>query len=178
VDIQVDSAVKLEVADWGGTGEPLVRPAGLGNNVHVFDPFAPKLKTKYPFMRLRGEGLGPRAHPPTDSNYSANRLDDDVISVLDALQLTNSIAGEELSSIGSRHPEPVASLVYLDAGYQYAAYDQAQPDFGMDRLELMNSLTAIREAVSPREERKLLTEIAAALPTFENDVKNSWACRT
>jgi len=104
-------------------------------------------------------------------------LGDDVIAVLDALQLTrpvlvgHSIAGEELSSIGSRHPERVAGLVYLDAGYQYAAYDQAQPDFGMDRLELMRSLTAIRDAVSPQEERKLLTEIAAALPMFENDVK-------
>jgi pimeloyl-ACP methyl ester carboxylesterase len=41
----------------------------------------------------------------------------------------------------------------------------------MDRLELMRSLTAIRDAASPQEERKLLTEIAATLPMFENDVK-------
>jgi non-heme chloroperoxidase len=176
--VEVDSAVKLEVLDWGGVGKSLVLLAGLGNNAHVFDLFAPKLKTKYHVYGITRRGFGASDTPaPTDANYSANRLGDDVIAVLDALQLTHpvlvghSIAGEELSSIGSRHPERVAGLVYLDAGYQYAAYDQAQPDFGMDRLELMRSLRAIRDATSPQEERKLLTEIAAALPMFENDVK-------
>ncbi len=37
----------------------------------------------------------------------------------------HSIAGEELSSIGTRHPEKVAGLIYLDAGYFYAYYDPA-----------------------------------------------------
>jgi len=52
-----------------------------------------------------------------------------VLKVLDALQLEkpllvgHSIAGEELSSIGSRHADRVAGLVYLDAGYSYAYYD-------------------------------------------------------
>ncbi len=176
--VEVDSSVKLEVLDWGGTGRSLVLLAGLGNNAHVFDLFAPKLKTKYHVYAITRRGFGASDTPaPTDANYSANRLGDDVIAVLDALQLTrpvlvgHSVAGEELSSIGSRHPERVAGLVYLDAGYQYAAYDQGQPDFGMDRRELIRNLTAIRDAVSPQEERKLLTEIAAALPTFENDVK-------
>jgi len=46
--------------------------------------------------------------------------------VLDSLHLKDpvlaghSIAGEELSSVGSRHPERVAGLVYLDAAYPYA----------------------------------------------------------
>lgn len=35
----------------------------------------------------------------------------------------HSIAGQELSSIGSRRPEKVAGLIYLDAGYSYAFYD-------------------------------------------------------
>ena len=34
----------------------------------------------------------------------------------------HSLGGEELSSIGSRHPEQVAGLIYLDAGYSYAFY--------------------------------------------------------
>ena len=41
---------------------------------------------------------------------------------MDALKLTrpilvgHSLGGEELSSIGSRHPERVSGLIYLDAG--------------------------------------------------------------
>ncbi len=34
----------------------------------------------------------------------------------------HSLGGEELSSIGSRYPDEVAGLVYLDAGYSYAFY--------------------------------------------------------
>jgi pimeloyl-ACP methyl ester carboxylesterase len=176
--VQVEPAVKLEVLDWGGAGKVLVLLAGLGNNAHAFDRTAPKLKTKYHVYAITRRGFGASDTPaPTAANYSANRLGDDVIAVLDALHLAHpvlvghSIAGEELSSIGSRHPERVAGLVYLDAGYQYAAYDKAQPDFGMDRLELMRNLAAVRDAVSPQEERKLLAEIAPALPMFENDVK-------
>ena len=52
-----------------------------------------------------------------------------MLAVLDALKLDRpalvgqSIAGEELSSIGSRLPERVTALVYLDAAYSYAYYD-------------------------------------------------------
>jgi pimeloyl-ACP methyl ester carboxylesterase len=121
--VQVDSGVKLEVLDWGGSGRPLVLLAGLGNDGHVFDQFAPKLKTKYHVYAITRRGYGASdTPPPTAANYSANRLGDDVIAVLDALHLTHpvlaghSIAGEELSYIGSRHLERVAGLVYLDAG--------------------------------------------------------------
>jgi non-heme chloroperoxidase len=63
--------------------------------------------------------------PVTGDDYSANRLGGDVVAVLDKLALQkpvlvgHSIAGEELSSIGSRFPARVAGLVYLDAGYPY-----------------------------------------------------------
>jgi pimeloyl-ACP methyl ester carboxylesterase len=65
--------------------------------------------------------------PP--SGYGVDRLADDVLQVIDALKLNrpivagHSVAGEELSSIGTRSPETVAGLVYLDAGYAYALYD-------------------------------------------------------
>jgi pimeloyl-ACP methyl ester carboxylesterase len=63
-----------------------------------------------------------------DNNYKADRLGDDVIAVLDQLKLEHpvlaghSIAGEELSSIGSRQPERVAGLIYLDAAQWFALY--------------------------------------------------------
>ena len=37
--------------------------------------------------------------------------------VLEVILAGHAIAGEELSSIGSRYPERVAGLVCLDAGY-------------------------------------------------------------
>ena len=63
------------------------------------------------------------------SGYSVDRLADDVLRAIEILKLNrpvvagHSVAGEELSSIGSRHPERVAGLVYLDAGYAYALHD-------------------------------------------------------
>ena len=60
---------------------------------------------------------------------------DDVIAVLDALKLEkpviagSSIAGQELSSIGTRHPDRAAALVYLDAAYQYAFDNGKIPTF-------------------------------------------------
>jgi len=53
-------------------------------------------------------GYGMSSAP--DSEYSADRLGDGVLAVLDSLKLDRPIlghflGGEELSSVGSRHPE-------------------------------------------------------------------------
>ena len=122
--VTVDENVRLEVLDWGGTGRPIVLLAGGGNTAHVFDDFAPKLTPTYHVYGITRRGFG--ASSITSSGYTADRLGDDVVEVLDALELTgpvlagHSLGGEELSSIGSRHPERVGGLVYLDAGYSYA----------------------------------------------------------
>src|SRR6202020_779899 len=88
-------------------------------------------------------GFKPSSVPlPTDENYDADRLGDDVLAVMDALKLDrpvlagHSIAGEELSSVSTRHPEKVAGLIYLDAAYSYAFYDRGQGDMDLDALEL------------------------------------------
>ena len=107
--VTVDDNVKLEVLDWGGSGRPLVLLAGLGNTAHVFDDFAPKLTSEYHVYGITRRGYGASSAPA--SGYSADRLGDDVLAVLDDLKLDrpvlvgHSIAGEELSSVGSRHPE-------------------------------------------------------------------------
>src|SRR6516165_704503 len=122
--VTVDKDVRLEVLDWGGSGRPLVLLTGLGNNAHVFDNFAPKLTPDYHVIAITRRGYG--ASTIAASGYDANRLGDDVLAVLDSLNLKDpvlvghSIAGEELSSVGSRHSERVAGLVYLDAAYPYA----------------------------------------------------------
>src|SRR6266404_4612022 len=113
--VTVDDNVKLEVLDWGGSGRPLVLLSGLGNTAHVFDEFAPKLTSDYHVYGITRRGFGASSVPFT--GYSADRLGDDVLAILDALKLDrpvlvgHSIAGEELSSVGTRHPERIAGLI-------------------------------------------------------------------
>ena len=43
----------------------------------------------------------------------------ELLKIQKPVLIGHSIAGEELSSIGSRHPGKVAGLIYLDSGYSY-----------------------------------------------------------
>lgn len=85
----VDKDVKLEVFDWGGSGRPLVLLAGLGGTAHVFDGFAPKLTGMYHVYGITRRGFGRSSVPAT--GYSADRLGDDVLGVIDALKLNKPV---------------------------------------------------------------------------------------
>jgi non-heme chloroperoxidase len=122
--------------------------AGLGNTAHVFDDFATKLTPAYHVYGITRRGFGASTSPAF--GYSADRLADDVLAVLDALKLNrpvlvgHSIAGEELSSIGTRRPERVAGLIYLEAGYAYAYYDPSLGDFDLDSQEFQRKLQELQ----------------------------------
>jgi pimeloyl-ACP methyl ester carboxylesterase len=122
--VTVDKDVRLEVLDWGGSGRPIVLLAGGGNTAHVFDDFVPKLTTHYHVYGITRRGFGASGYSATD--HPADRLGDDVVAVIDALNLKrpilvgHSIAGAELSAVANSHPNRVAGLVYLDAAYSYA----------------------------------------------------------
>jgi len=174
--ITVDNNVKLEVLDWGGAGRPLVLLAGLGNSAHVFDKFALKLAPRYHVYGITRRGFGESS--VTDSGYSADRLGDDVLAVIDALKLNrpvlagHSIAGEELSSIGSRHPEKVAGLIYLDAGYQYAFYNPAHGNLIIDSLDVQKKLEQLRPGKEPQDTKPLIRELLqTSLPQLEKDLQ-------
>ena len=177
--ITVDKDVKLEVLDWGGTGRPVVLLAGLGNTAHVFDQFAPKLTAKYHVYGITRRGFGASSAPAyTIGNYSADRLGDDVLAVIAALKLNrpvlvgHSIAGEELTSIGSRYPEKVAGLIYLDAGYGYAYYDRSRGDLTIDSLELRRELDQLISMPGPRTLKPLVQEtLQASLPRLQKDLE-------
>jgi len=169
--------VRLEVLDWGGSGRPLVLLAGGGDTAHVFDDFAPKLTSSYHVYGITRRGFGASSAPaPHDNNYSADRLGDDVIAVLDGLKLDrpilagHSIAGEELSSIGSRHPERVAALIYLDAGYAYAYYNKEVGDFTIDLAEVRASLAEFHVGMKPEDEKQRINSLLEELPRFEQDL--------
>ena len=122
--VTVDKDVRLEVLDWGRSGRPVVLLAGGGDTAHVFDEFAPKLAANHHVYGITRRGFGASGFSASESG--ADRLGDDVLAVLDSLKLKrpvlvgHSIAGEELSSVGTRHPDRVAGLIYLEAGYPYA----------------------------------------------------------
>jgi pimeloyl-ACP methyl ester carboxylesterase len=174
--VNVDKNVRLEVLDWGGTGRPLVFVPGLGNTAHAFDEFAPKLKVQYHVYGITRRGFGASSAPAT--GYAADRLGDDVIAVLDALKIEkpvlagHSLGGEELSSVGSRHPERVAGLVYLDAGYPYAFYDQALGDMRIALVDLERKLAQLHPGSGLADTRPLIKELLeTTLPTFERDLR-------
>ena len=76
--ISVDTGVKLEVLDWGGTRPPLVLLTGLGANAHEFEQFAPKLTGTYHVYGITRCGFGASSVPA--SGYSADRLGDEVLA--------------------------------------------------------------------------------------------------
>ena len=179
--VTVDKDVKLEVLDWGGSGRPLVLLAGLGATAHVFDDFAPKLVNEYHVYGITRRGYGASSVPI--SGYSADRLGDDVVAVLDALKLDkvvlvgHSMGGEELSSVATRHRERIAGLIYLEAGYPYAYYDaSSQGDFMNVYIDWDEFRKRVEQALAPGNqpatEQKLVGDLLkTSLPSFERDLQ-------
>jgi non-heme chloroperoxidase len=179
--VQVADGVNLEVLDWGGTGRPLVFLAGLGNTAHTFDKFVPKITGKYHVYGITRRGFGASSKPaPTLENYSADRLGDDVLAVLDALKLDrpvlvgHSLAGEELSSIASRHPEKIAGLIYLEAGYGYAFYDRVHGDAIFDFFQLQRLLSEY-SSNSVTDPDHFTENLTSAVALLDADLKESRA---
>lgn len=169
--VTVDKEVKLEVLDWGGTGPPLVFVPGGDGVAHIFDNLALKFTANHHVYAITRRGYAPSSVPPaTPDNYDPDRLGDDVLAVLSTLKIEkpflagHSVGGQELSSIGSRHPEYVAGLIYLDAAWEYAFYDEAHPDIWIESARLKRELNALM----PLQSSPFQTE--AALDRIETDL--------
>ena len=84
----------------------------------------------------------------------------------------HSIAGEELSSIGSRYPDKVAGLIYLDAAYSYAYYDRSRGDLILDSLDVGRKLEQLIPGMGPQDQKQLVEELLqTSLPQLERDLQ-------
>jgi non-heme chloroperoxidase len=148
--VTVGENVQLEVLDWGGQGAPLVFLGGT--DAHVFDDFAPKFTQSHHVYGISEQGFGKSSAPePNATNYTADHLGDGVLAVLSQLRINrpvlvgHSLAGEVLSSIGSRFPQRVAGLIYLDGGYAYAFYSPSIGDIAIDSVDEQRQLDLFLE---------------------------------
>jgi len=129
--VTVPGPVRIEVLDWGGTGQPLVFVPGLEDTGHIFDDFAPQFTDHFHVLAVSRRGWGASDHP--DSGYTIPALASDVHAVLDSLHLSHvdlvghSIAGQELTWVAATYPGQVDRLVYLDAGFDYHAHPVPRP---------------------------------------------------
>lgn len=175
--VTVEENVKLEVVDWGGSGRPLVLLAGLGMDAHLFDKFAPKLTPKYHVYGITRRGFGASSVP--ESGYSSERLGEDVIAVMNELKIErpilvgHSVAGSELSYIGTVHPERAAALIYLDAAYGYAFYDEGTGDsmnLLVDSAELQKKLEQM-PSVFVLNSKQLTQELLTSVQQLERELR-------
>ncbi|HUA81886.1 MAG TPA: alpha/beta fold hydrolase [Dyella sp.] len=163
--VSVADGVRLEVLDWGGTGRPLVLLAGLGNTAHVFDAIAPELARHFHVYGITRRGFGASSVPK--NGYDADRLADDVMAVVKALDIDrpilagHSIAGEELSAAGTHYQGKIAGLIYLDAAHEYAIYDQDRGAYHPDLSHLSAQISRMHDDPTDKSQMtKLLNEVS------------------
>ncbi|HET9066577.1 MAG TPA: alpha/beta hydrolase [Gemmatimonadales bacterium] len=119
--VVVAPGVDLEVLDWGGTGEPLIFLAGIGDTGHSFDEFAPAFTDRWHVYAITRRGYGASTH--TAAGYDVPTFAADIEAVIDTLGLStvslvgHSFAGDEITRIAAEWPGRVSHLVYLDAAY-------------------------------------------------------------
>jgi non-heme chloroperoxidase len=116
--VTVDSSVRLEVLDWGGTGRPILF-VGCYLSAHVYDSIGPKLTDQFHVYAVTRRGVGASDRPLT--GYDPQRRANDILKVIDGLDMQkpiligNSCGGDILHALGAGHPDKLGGLVYLDA---------------------------------------------------------------
>ncbi len=121
--IQGSTNNKLEVLDWGGSGQPILFLTGLGNSAHVYDDFAPRFIDKFHVYAMSRRGFGASDQPL--NGYGIDTLITDVLAVCKTLHLNkvilmgHSLAGDEITAFAAKYPEKVESVVYFDAAYNH-----------------------------------------------------------
>lgn len=131
--VDVEPGIRLEVLDWGGSGDTIFLLAGHGNTGHVFDDFAPALSSSFHVVALTRRGFGASSQP--EQGYELTVLVRDILRVMDALALNrvhlvgHSIAGDEMTRFARTFPDRLRSLIYLDAAYDRVESQRVEQTF-------------------------------------------------
>lgn len=97
--VTVEPGVRLEVLDWGGTGETLVLLTGIGDNAHVFDKFAYQFNDRFHVIGITRRGFGRSSQPAHGYDLDTRARDD--ITVLDKLNIREAVfVGHSVSGNG------------------------------------------------------------------------------
>jgi pimeloyl-ACP methyl ester carboxylesterase len=121
------NGVRLNVLDWGSSGQALILVHGGVGNGHLFDDIASALTDRFRVVAYSRRANGQsEAKPP----YDNATLTADLLGLMDALGIAKahlagySMGGNMITGMAGAHPERVDRLVYLDG-----AYDMADPVF-------------------------------------------------
>ena len=120
--VTVAPGVKLEVLDWGGSGEVMVLLTGSGDNAHVFDYFAFQFTDFFHVIGITRRGWLPSSQPENGYDVDTRAADD--IKVLDALGIT-------LAANAGRWSRPTpraASRVYWNLYRNYFVLPVVHPN--------------------------------------------------
>ena len=102
---------------------------GLGDDPHVFDDLAARLRDKFHVVAYARRGHG-RSSAPPEGPYDLDTLVEDLRQFMDrrgiarASLLGWSMGGNEITAFAGRYPARVDKLVYLES-----AYDWSDPTF-------------------------------------------------
>ena len=159
--ITVDSSIKLEVLDWGGTGRPIVF-VGCYLSGHVYDNIAPKLTNQFRVYAVTRRGVGSSDHPAT--GYDPRRRAADILDVVHALGMQkpilvgNSCGGGILHTLGSEQPERIGGLAYLDAAEDPTLELSDYGFVAVAQADLPKRVGALQPPVFPEAERRQLAD--------------------
>jgi non-heme chloroperoxidase len=166
--IEVEPGVKLEVLDWGGSGDPVLLLAGHGDTGHIFDGFAPGLTGNFHVFALTRRGFGASTQPA--QGYNLATMVRDISEVVDALKLArvhlvgHSIAGDEMTRFALTFPDKIGKLVYLDAAYDRVEAQRVEATF--PKLPPSSGPTP-SELSSPEAVRSYIGRIEILMPEAE-----------
>jgi pimeloyl-ACP methyl ester carboxylesterase len=157
--VTVDSTVRLEVLECGGSGRPVVF-IGCYLTGHVYDNLAPKLTDRFHVYAVTRRGIGASDHPAT--GYSPQRRADDILEVIASLKMQkpilvgSSCGGDILHTLGARNPERIGGLMYLEAAEDptLTMADYAQT---FDRTHLPARADAPQKVSFPESETRQLS---------------------
>lgn len=150
--VTVEAGIRLEVLDWGGTGETMVLLTGAGDNAHVYDQFAYQFTNRFRVVGMTRRGFGRSSQPAHGYDLDTRARDDiavlDKLNVRQAVFVGHSLAGTELSKLGAAYPDRVKKLVYLDAldigsgGWATLPQPPPAPEYAAADLESVQRLAA------------------------------------